>query len=119
MFAEALNECGNGAEALEQLNSYKAVVNELNNSSSLYIGGGYGYLRDQIWKERRIEFSYEWERFWDIVRQGRAASALKTFSTMRPNKRGLYFREGVNEIFPIPQTEVDISNGVVTQNPGY
>lgn len=119
MYAEALNECGRGAEALEQLNSNKSVVNEINNSSTLYIGGGYGYLRDQIWKEREIEFAFEWDRFFDIVRQGRAKQVLNTFASSRSNHRGLYFREGINEIFPIPQTEIDISNGVVTQNPGY
>lgn len=119
MYAEALNECSRGAEALEQLNSYKSIVNEINNSNSLYIGGGYGYLRDQIWKEREIEFAFEWDRFFDIVRQGRAKAVLQSFSETRSNKRGLYFREGINEIFPIPQTEIDVSNGVVTQNPGY
>lgn len=119
MYAEALNECGRGAQALEQLNSNKAVVNKINNSNTLYIGGGYGYLRDQIWKEREIEFAFEWDRFFDIVRQGRAKEVLKSFSDTRSNKRGLYFREGINEVFPIPQTEIDVSNGVVTQNPGY
>ena len=76
-------------------------------------------MRDQIWEERHMEFAYEWERFWDIVRQGRAAEVLKEYSNMRPNKRGSYFRAGVNEIFPIPQTEIDVSNGVIEQNPGY
>lgn len=119
MYAEALNEMGKGAEALEQLNSNKSVVNKINNSTTLYNGGGYGYMRDQIWKEREMELAYEFDRFFDIVRQGRAASVLRTFAETRSNHRGLYFREGVNEIFPIPQTEIDISNGVVTQNPGY
>ena len=119
MYAEALNECGKGAEALEQLNSNKRVVNEINNGSTLYIGGGYGYLRDQIWKEREIEFAFEWDRFFDLVRQGRAKSVLQSFSQTRSNQRGIYFREGINEIFPIPQMEIDVSNGVVTQNPGY
>lgn len=119
MYAEALNECGKGAEALEQLNSNKRVVNEINSGSSLYIGGGYGYLRDQIWKEREIEFAFEWDRFFDLVRQGRAKSVLQAFSQTRSNQRGVYFREGINEVFPIPQMEIDVSNGVVTQNPGY
>lgn len=119
MYAEALNECGNGVEALEQLNKNKAQANTITGSTVLYVAGGYGYMRDQIWQERRREFCYEFDRFFDLVRQGRAASVITTFGESFTNKRGAFFREGVNEIFPIPQTEIDISNGVVTQNPGY
>lgn len=119
MYAEALNECGHGAEALEQLNSNKKVVNAINNSSTLYNGGGYGYMRNQIWSEREMELAFEWDRFFDIVRQGRAKEILRSYADKKSNHRGLYFREGINEVFPIPQTEIDVSNGVVTQNPGY
>lgn len=119
MYAEALNECGSGAEALLQLNKNKTQVNTINNSSTLYIGGGYGQMRDQIWKERRIELCFEWDRFFDLVRQKRAAEVIRTYGANRANKRGYYFREGVNELFPIPQSEIDISNGVIEQNSGY
>lgn len=119
MYAEALNECNEGARALVELNKCKAQANTLNNSAVLYVGGGYGYVRDQIWKERRIELCFEWDRFFDLVRQGRAASVLTTFGAKQSNKRGYFFRKGINEIFPIPQKEIDISNGVVEQNPGY
>jgi hypothetical protein len=119
MYAEALNECGLGARALVELNKIKAQANTINSSSTLYIGGGYGFMRDQIWKERRMELCYEWDRFFDLVRQKRAAEVIKAFGATRANKRGYYFREKINEIFPIPQNEIDISNGVVEQNPGY
>lgn len=119
MYAEALNESGLGARALTQLNKNKTQVNTINNGSSLYLGGGYGQMRDQIWKERRIELCFEWDRFFDLVRQKRAAEVIKTYGANRANKRGYYFRKGVNELFPIPQSEIDISNGVVEQNPGY
>lgn len=119
MYAEALNECGDRENALTQLNKCKTQVNTINNSSKLYVAGGYGYLRDQIWLERRMELAYEWDRFFDIVRQGRAAEVLHTFGRSRPNSRGLSFVKGKNELFPIPQTEIDVSNGVVEQNPGY
>ncbi|MFV0391789.1 MAG: RagB/SusD family nutrient uptake outer membrane protein [Paludibacteraceae bacterium] len=119
MYAEALNECGYGGRALTQLNKNKAQANTISGSSTLYVGGGYGQMRDQIWKERRIEFCFEWDRFFDLVRQKRAATVIKNYGAQRANKRGYYFREGVNDIFPIPQNEIDIANGVVVQNPGY
>lgn len=119
MYAEALNECGDRENAIIQLNNCKAQVNSINNGTSLYVAGSYGYVRDQIYKERRMELAYEWDRFFDLVRQGRAATVLHNFGRSRYNSRGLYFRQGVNEIFPIPQTEVDVSNGVVEQNLGY
>lgn len=119
MYAEALNECGKGDLALIKLNFLKSQANKIDNSSNLYVGGGYGYMRDQIWKERRIELCYEWDRFFDLVRQGRAAEVIKIYGAKRANKRGYYFRKGINELFPIPQSEIDISNGIVVQNPGY
>lgn len=118
-YAEALNECGYREEALEWLNKCKAQVNTINNGTQLYRAGGYGYIRNQIWQERRMELAFEWDRYFDIVRQGRAAEVLHEFGRTRPNSRGLYFRKGINEVFPIPQTEVDVSNDKVEQNPGY
>lgn len=119
MYAEALNECGMGAQALEQLNKNKTQANTINGSNTFYIGGGYGHMRDQIWKERRIELCFEWDRFFDLVRQKRAAEVIQNYGSKRANKRGYFFRKGVNELFPIPQNEIDLSNGVVKQNPGY
>ena len=118
-YAEALNEMGQREKSLEQLNSVKRVANKITNVSTLYKAGTYIELRDQIWKERRIELCHLWDRFFDIVRQGRAAQVLHDFATETTHNRGKNFIEGVNEIFPIPQNEVDITNGVVTQNPGY
>jgi hypothetical protein len=114
MYAEALNECGFGARALTELNKTKTLTGNMP-----YPSGGYGYMRSNIWRERRIELCYEWDRFFDLVRQKRAAQTIKAYGIAQTSKRGLYFREGVNEIFPIPQREIDISNGVITQNPGY
>lgn len=119
MYAEALNECDEREKALEILNACKSQVNTINNSTKLYVAGGYGFIRDQIWQERRMEFAFEWDRYFDLVRQHRAAKVIKTYGANRANRRGFYFREGVNELFPIPQTEIDVSNGVVEQNPGY
>ena len=31
--------------------------------------------------------------------------------------KGYYFEEGVHNLFPIPQTEIDLSGGLIEQNP--
>ncbi len=69
-----------------------------------------------IWHERRVELGMEHDRFFDLVRQdavqpGRAAAAFtadgnKTWSATRA-------------LFPIPQAQIDLSGGRLTQNPGY
>ena len=33
--------------------------------------------------------------------------------------KGIEFKEGKNELWPIPRTVIQASNGTVTQNPGY
>lgn len=62
-------------------------------------------LRQAIWDERRLELAMEGHRFFDLVRTGQAAAKITGFVV------------GTNELFPIPQAEVDISG--LTQNPGY
>jgi hypothetical protein len=62
-------------------------------------------LKTAIWDERRLELGMEGQRFFDLVRTGQAASKITGWT---PNK---------NEVFPIPQAEVDISG--LEQNPGY
>lgn len=63
-------------------------------------------LYNSILDERRLELAMEGERFFDLVRTGKAASVL-----------GASFKAGKNELFPIPQSEIDISG--LTQNTGY
>ncbi len=62
-----------------------------------------------VWKERRVEMAMEADRFFDLVRTGRAVTVLGT----------LGFQANKNELFPIPQTQRDLSNGRLSQNTGY
>jgi len=66
---------------------------------------------ESIWHERRVELAMEQDRFFDIVREGRAGQILRAL--------GKNFVDGKNEVFPIPQTQIDLSGGKITQNPGY
>lgn len=62
-------------------------------------------LKQAIWDERRLELAMEGDRFFDLVRTGQAATKITGFKASK------------NELFPIPQQEIDISG--LTQNPGY
>lgn len=64
-----------------------------------------------VWAERRVELAMEQDRFFDIVRQGRAGILLRAL--------GKNFVDGKNEVFPIPQAQIDLSGGKLTQNNGY
>ena len=105
------------AEAAFALNNSSAALTDINR---LRTRAGIPSLttitRAAIWHERRIELALEHDRFFDIVRQeaiqpGRAVQAFQA--------HGKTFRTSKNELFPIPQVQIQLSGGVLTQNPGY
>lgn len=109
MAAEALNE-NNKNDALVYLNMVRARARQGNNNILPDITTtDQAELRDIILKERRHELALEGIRFWDLVRTGKADSVLGP----------LGFVAGKNELLPIPQSEIDISQGHLTQNPNY
>ena len=69
-------------------------------------------VRTAIWNERRVELAMEHDRFWDLVRQGRAAQVMIASGKMN-------FVAGKNELLPIPSSEIAVGGGSLTQNPGY
>ncbi|PXY01327.1 RagB/SusD family nutrient uptake outer membrane protein [Marinifilum breve] len=101
--AEAANELGQTANALTSLNQVRNRVGLTDATSD--------NLKEKIWHERRIELAMEHDRFFDLVRQGRAGEVLRA--------HGKSFVDGKHEVFPIPQTQIELSGGILTQNPGY
>jgi starch-binding outer membrane protein, SusD/RagB family len=108
--SEALNENNKPAQALIYLNEVRkrargqstSVLPDITNIDK-------NLLRDRILNERRHELALEGNRFWDLVRTGRAAAILGP----------LGFVPGKHELLPIHQSEIDKSQGSLTQNPNY
>lgn len=112
MNAEAANETGNTTLALSSLNAVRARARGAGDPATVLppvTTTDKTALRLAIWKERRSELAMEFDRFFDLVRQGRAATVL--------GPKG--FVAGKSELWPIPQNEIDLSAGVLVQNPGY
>lgn len=85
---------------------------------------------EAIWAERRVELAFENHQWFDVVRTGRAQAVLDegmqwptvtnpTNAEVADQQFGYNFEQGKHEIWPVPETEIDNSGGVLQQNPGY
>ena len=114
------NEIGMTTEALKYLNEVRKRARQGNNAILPDITEtDKDALRQLIWEEQRVEFGQEYERFFELVRQGRAGTVLRAYATKYNTAKGKGFRDGVNEVFPIPQSEINLSKGKIVQNTGY
>lgn len=100
MHAESIVKDGGAGDA-------DAFVNEVRLRAGL--GPKSGVTEADIWQERHIEFAMEHDRFWDIVRQGRAAQVM--LSSGKTN-----FVAGKHELLPIPNSQIVLSGNKLTQN---
>lgn len=77
------------------------------------------YAMKAIETERRLELALEGHRFYDLVRWGTAKSVIESYQNFEKDfvsaSRTLTF-EKKDEIFPIPQQQIDRSGGVLKQN---
>jgi len=105
LYAEALNANGKSNDAITQLNKIRtraglASLDATTLSSSAVIN-------EAIHNERRLELAFEGHRWFDRTRTGSAQAAMgQSFGNE-------YY------LFPIPLSEILVSSGVITQNPGY
>ena len=103
MYAEAM---ANGAE-ITPASGYTAdmALTEVRNRAGLTPVPA---TLDNIYEERRAELALEENRFFDLVRWGKAASVLGP----------LGFTAGKNEVFPIPSAQREL-NPNLPATPGY
>lgn len=106
-----------------------------------FAANGQDYARKAVWMERKLEFGMEGMRFFDLQRydglygghggSGYMAGVINAYikadtrltgtdkTVTNPVLSGGKFTAGKNELYPIPQHEVDIEAGKLKQNPGY
>lgn len=127
MYAEAAcetNDLADAKVALEQVRNRARTGN-----TSILPPFPYGSysdnqtdLRKAIRHERRVELAMEGQRFFDLVRWGVAADVMNTYREHESDAVKNYmmpFKAGKHELFPIPEVEINLSNNLLEQNPGY
>ena len=129
LYAEALNENGKAGEALVWLNKVRERARNTPSKDPQRVSTTFdlGYtgqllpdvtttdqtaLRNAIWHEQRVELALEGHRREHLIRTGRLSPR------MAAAKRIAVFDDKFT-LLPIPQSEVDLSNGQIPQNSGY
>ncbi|MET2986087.1 RagB/SusD family nutrient uptake outer membrane protein [Aureibaculum conchae] len=117
MHVEAIMGATGNANTAEALSSFNAVRNRagLPNDADGVIS------KEELLLERRVELAFENQRFFDLLRFGVADAVLQNHAnedddddiSVYPsyNARAL--------LLPIPSREINLSKGLLTQNPGY
>jgi hypothetical protein len=140
--AEAQIELGNPAAALPLINQVRTRAanstqmvkkGDGTNPSNYRISNYQPGVNIPVWDqasartalqwERRLEFAMESPRFFDLVRWGTAAETLNAYfaieKTRHPFLSNAHFTKGTHEYFPVPQQEIQFTNGLYVQNNGY
>lgn len=80
---------------------------------------------ENIKKERRFELAFEGVRYYDLLRWhderilDENQKEITIYVRERPRKKTVTFRPETKGFLPIPQTQIDLSNNILTQNPGW
>jgi hypothetical protein len=129
MYAEAQNELGNTATAVQYLNLVRARARKGTGTESRAEPHDYGTageamtllaVRDAIYMERAWELAFEAKRWWDLVRRDSLEPGYwkNSLQAHDPNASKSQPIAEYKKRFPIPQSQIN-ANPSLTQNPGY
>ena len=96
---------GSSTEADLYLNMVRARAYEMNVDDAAFASKKKQATLDNLLLENRLEFACEGHRFWDLVRFGKAEQVL-----------GVRGYTSNKKYLPIPQSEIDQSQGTLKQN---
>lgn len=109
MHVEAIMAGGQDTSVAAALNSFQQVRDRAGLTTPVT-----NISKQELMDERRAELAFENHRLFDLIRFGEAQSVLSTFSS----ETGGSF-SSTDLLLPIPQREINLSNGQLSQNPGY
>lgn len=113
MHSEAILAGGASTQSLQAIQSYNKVRVRAG-MAPLVEDGSATLTKQMLLDERRIELAFENQRFYDLIRFGEAENVLGAFAA----SKGYSFAP-TDLLLPIPQREINVSGGALTQNPGY
>ncbi|MGQ1910363.1 RagB/SusD family nutrient uptake outer membrane protein [Marinifilum sp. RC60d5] len=109
MHVEAIMAGANETSSSTAISSFKQVRDRAGITDVIT-----SITKEDLLNERRVELAFENHRFFDLVRFGKAQEVLSAFSTATGGSFS-----ATDLLLPIPQREINLSNGLLTQNPGY
>ncbi|MGC4129358.1 MAG: RagB/SusD family nutrient uptake outer membrane protein [Bergeyella sp.] len=109
MHVEAIMAGGDSTSVPAALNSFQLIRNRAGLTTPVT-----SISKEELLDERRVELAFENQRFFDLVRFGVAQEVLSAYSAAN----GGSFTS-TDLLLPIPQREINLSQGKMQQNPGY
>ena len=95
-----------------------AIVNQVRQRAGLTATASNVKLAD-LMAERQKEFTAEGSRWHDLVRSGLVETVMPTWIAGEDILKQIQPFQKNYIIYPIPQSEIDVKDGLYVQNPGY